>query len=157
MLDCVNQRHDCTCRTGHFPRAHRLAPDWPKRCAVSWLISITIHIHAPGQARARDDRFKDIPMTDQQAPPTRRALTLDVAKYQAYLDDTSIPEHRKKEMIDVLWGIIVAFIDLRYDVVAAPAKRAENCGELQVLSAECTASGVGSTDTLQKTGGPRDA
>ncbi|WP_227271257.1 hypothetical protein [Roseobacter weihaiensis] len=96
-------------------------------------------------------------MTDPHAPPTRRALTLDVEKYQAYLDDTSIPDHRKKEMIDALWGIIVAFIDLRYDVVTALVKREESCGELQVLSADCTVNGVESANTLQETGGPRDA
>lgn len=96
-------------------------------------------------------------MTDQQAPPTRRALSLDVAKYQAYLDDTSIPDHRKKEMIDALWGIVVAFVDLGYQVSAEDANAEECCGKPQVQGAQTAPDRVESAGTLKHTGGTRDA
>ena len=94
-------------------------------------------------------------MSELQHPPPRRALRLDIEKYQAYLDDTSIPEHQKEQMIEALWHIIVTVIDLRFEIAGAQAVAEENCGELQDSSAESTRNGLESANTLQQSGDTR--
>ena len=46
----------------------------------------------------------------------RTALTLDVDYYQAFLDDTDIPEDKKQELIEALWSIVIGFVDLGFGV-----------------------------------------
>lgn len=49
-------------------------------------------------------------------PAIRRALQLDIGKYQAFLDDANLSEAQKSEMIEALWSIIVAFVEIGYGV-----------------------------------------
>ena len=44
------------------------------------------------------------------------SLGIDTEKYQAYLDDPALSEDQKEEIVQALWGIIVAFVDLGFGV-----------------------------------------
>lgn len=54
-------------------------------------------------------------------------MTLDVEKYQAYLDDADMTEAQKNEFLQALWSIIVSFVDMGFGV--HPLQ--EVCGEDQ--------------------------
>lgn len=43
-------------------------------------------------------------------------LTLDVELYQSYIDDPSMSEADKRELIETLWSIIVNFVDLGFGI-----------------------------------------
>lgn len=58
-------------------------------------------------------------MTDQ---PKR--LTIDVAKYDAYLADADLTEVERRQVLEALWSIIVAFVDLGFEVHPA-----QTCGQ----------------------------
>lgn len=54
------------------------------------------------------------------------SVAIDVERYQAYLDDPNLsPEHRK-EILEALWAIMTAFVQLGFGV--HPAQQA--CGKL---------------------------
>ena len=57
--------------------------------------------------------------TPETQTPPRRALTLDVEKYQRMLDAPDVTPSQREEMIKALWSIITAFSDLGYDLSAA--------------------------------------
>ncbi len=66
-----------------------------------------------------DNKKKD----DSENKPTNStstrkptALSLDVDYYQSFLDDTDIPEDKKRELIETLWSIVVSFVDLGFGV-----------------------------------------
>lgn len=67
--------------------------------------------------------------TTQQTKPIRRALTLDAEKYQRMLDAPETTDIQRGEMIDALWSIITAFVDLGFDIHPAenPCGQAKNC------------------------------
>lgn len=44
------------------------------------------------------------------------SLTVDVEKYQAYLDGADMTEEQKEEFLHALWSIIVSFVDLGFGV-----------------------------------------
>jgi hypothetical protein len=52
-------------------------------------------------------------------------MTLDVEKYQAYLDDADMTQAQKDEFLQALWSIIVSFVDLGFGVHPLQAV----CGE----------------------------
>ncbi|MFA5581623.1 MAG: hypothetical protein WDA25_06685 [Paracoccaceae bacterium] len=43
-------------------------------------------------------------------------LTVDVERYQAYLDDPGLSNEQKQEFLHALWSIIVTFVDLGFGV-----------------------------------------
>ncbi|UWQ25389.1 hypothetical protein K3553_02670 [Leisingera aquaemixtae] len=43
-------------------------------------------------------------------------LTVDVEKYQAYLDGADMTEAQKQEFLQALWSIIVSFVELGFGV-----------------------------------------
>lgn len=57
-----------------------------------------------------------LPTDVSDQTPQWKALTLDVDYYQTFLDDEDISEDRKLELIETLWQIIVAFVDLGFGV-----------------------------------------
>jgi len=70
----------------------------------------------------------------------KRLVEIDTAKYQKYLDDPSLSEGQKEEIIMALWSIITAFMDLGFGVNPAqqvhgpeaygkPAEMLEDQGE----------------------------
>lgn len=46
-------------------------------------------------------------------PPT---LTLDVEKYQHYLDESDLSENQKQDFLESLWLYMVSFVELGYGV-----------------------------------------
>lgn len=54
------------------------------------------------------------------------ALTLDVGLYQDYLDDPSLSEEDKCELIAALWSIVVSFVDLGFGI--HPLQQAQKDG-----------------------------
>jgi len=54
---------------------------------------------------------------DVAVPATPRpSVEIDTAKYQKYLDDPSLSEDQKEEIIKALWVILTAFVDLGFGV-----------------------------------------
>jgi hypothetical protein len=49
------------------------------------------------------------------APP-KPTLTVDVEKYQAFLDGADMTEAQKEEFLQALWSVIVSFVDLGFGV-----------------------------------------
>ncbi|QFT28864.1 hypothetical protein FIV00_00045 [Labrenzia sp. THAF82] len=76
-----------------------------------------VKVKPPGRNGPSDE-------SDKNGQTQWKALTLDVDYYQAFMDDTAIPEDQKREMIETLWSIIVAFVDLGFGI--HPAKQAVN-------------------------------
>lgn len=46
----------------------------------------------------------------------RPVLTVDVAKYQSWLDDSTLTSSQKEEFLRSLWSIVVTFVELGFDV-----------------------------------------
>ncbi len=62
---------------------------------------------------------------------TSPSIEIDVAKYQAYLDDPALSDAQKDEIITALWSIMTAFVDLGFGV--HPVQQAmdqEACGQI---------------------------
>ncbi|MEQ6249903.1 hypothetical protein ABMC89_13495 [Sulfitobacter sp. HNIBRBA3233] len=53
------------------------------------------------------------------------SLEIDLERYQAYLDEPALSPEQKKEIIEALWTIITAFVQLGFGV--HPAQQA--CGK----------------------------
>ena len=47
---------------------------------------------------------------------TKPILSVDVERYQSYLDNTELSEAEKAEFLQSLWNIIVSFVELGYGV-----------------------------------------
>lgn len=54
---------------------------------------------------------------------TFASLTLDIAYYQALLDEEDMEPDQKRELIETLWSIVVAFVDLGFG--AHPVQQAQ--------------------------------
>lgn len=48
--------------------------------------------------------------------PARPTLTVDVERYQAYLDGADMTEAQKQEFLQALWMIVVSFVELGFGV-----------------------------------------
>jgi hypothetical protein len=46
----------------------------------------------------------------------RPVLAVDVAKYQAYLDDSGLTDQQKQEFLQALWSVVVTFVELGFEV-----------------------------------------
>lgn len=46
----------------------------------------------------------------------KRIMTVDVERYQQYLDGTDMSDAEKAEFLQALWQIIVSFVELGYGV-----------------------------------------
>jgi hypothetical protein len=53
---------------------------------------------------------------DSGASHPKPSLTVDVEKYQAYLDGSDMTEAQKEEFLQALWSIIVSFVELGFGV-----------------------------------------
>ena len=47
---------------------------------------------------------------------SRPVLTVDVERYQSYLDGTDMTDEQKQAFIEALWSIVVSFVDLGFGV-----------------------------------------
>ncbi|MEO1564320.1 MAG: hypothetical protein AAFR98_12855, partial [Pseudomonadota bacterium] len=62
---------------------------------------------------------------------TGRTLEIGTAKYQKYLDDPALSPEQKDQIIESLWTIIAAFVDLGFEVHPAQVVMDEKgCGQL---------------------------
>ena len=71
-----------------------------------------------------ENRFGKVP---------KRIVEIDTAKYQKYLDDPSLNDEQRQQIIEALWSIITAFVDLGFGV--HPMQEVigdEACGQLTV-------------------------
>ena len=46
----------------------------------------------------------------------RPTLTVDVARYQAYLDGSDLTPEQKEEVLQAVWSIVMTFVELGYGV-----------------------------------------
>ncbi|UWR57094.1 hypothetical protein [Phaeobacter inhibens] len=69
--------------------------------------------------------------TDASAS-TRPSLSIDWEVYAAMLEDSDMPLEQQKELIETLWSIVVAFVDLGFDL--NPVQQI--CGEAGDLGQE---------------------
>lgn len=53
---------------------------------------------------------------DQRDKQTRPSLTIDWEAYLPFLENEDIPEDQKRALIQNLWGIMTAFVDLGFGV-----------------------------------------
>lgn len=63
--------------------------------------------------------------------PPKKSVQIDVAKYQAWLDDPELSDGQKLQVVESLWQIILCFVDLGFQVSPwedACGKLAENQG-----------------------------
>lgn len=67
----------------------------------------------------------------------RPIVTVDVEKYQAYLDDPNLSEEQKEEFLQAIWSIMVAFVDLGFGV--HPLQ--EVCGQDSEETCPCAKEG----------------
>lgn len=54
--------------------------------------------------------------TDRFNASARPVLTVDVEKYQAYLDESGLSDEQKEEFLRALWSIMVSFVELGFGV-----------------------------------------
>jgi hypothetical protein len=71
---------------------------------------------------------------DQTRPPVP-ALRFDWTDWLPYLEDQDVPDEQKRVLIETLWGIVVAFVDLGWQLNPDP----EIAGEALDLKAILTA------------------
>lgn len=69
-------------------------------------------INSAGSVVESDDE----PPRSEIAPAQRPALTVDVARYAAMLDDPALSASERAEFIEALWEILVCFIDLGFHI-----------------------------------------
>ncbi|WP_375451671.1 hypothetical protein [uncultured Devosia sp.] len=63
-------------------------------------------------------------------PAARPVVTLDVALYERYLTESDMTDEQKREFLEMLWTIIVGFVDLGFGVdPVQQAIEAEGCGQ----------------------------
>ncbi len=69
-----------------------------------------------------------MPDTNPTSPP-RLTLTLDMEKYLSQIDDWDITETQKQEFIETLWGLLVSFAELGFEI--SPVEQAlKACGQV---------------------------
>ncbi len=51
-----------------------------------------------------------------EAEETPLTLEIDVEHYQSYLDDMDIPDEKKRELVEVIYSIVVQFVELGFGI-----------------------------------------
>ena len=59
---------------------------------------------------------KDNASFDNGTTHAKPTVTVDVEKYQAFLDGADMTEEEKEEFLQALWSIIVSFVELGFGV-----------------------------------------
>jgi hypothetical protein len=73
-------------------------------------------------------------------------ITFDWRDWLPYLEDTDATDEEKRELIETLWGIVLAFVDLGFDI--NPTQ--ETCGQIFDLKAVLEAAVLNSRGTHNK-------
>ncbi|MEP5732215.1 MAG: hypothetical protein ABJL67_22910 [Sulfitobacter sp.] len=58
----------------------------------------------------------DLPPKGSPPDVSRPSLSIDWEVYAAMLEDSDMPLEQQKELIETLWSIVVAFVDLGFDL-----------------------------------------
>jgi hypothetical protein len=83
-------------------------------------------------------------MTDNK--PT---LSIDVELYQSYLDDSGLSEAQKKELLEMLWGIVCEFVMMGFNV--HPVQQAKkSCAKNGLLSLPFTQAASPTLESQEK-------
>lgn len=88
----------------------------------------------------QNDKDKTKPTKPQSPEPPQDhnalwpALTIDYALYEQYLEDSDLTDEQKREFIETLWNIIVAFVDLGFNVHPLQQALSNGCGQNQILT-----------------------
>lgn len=69
-----------------------------------------------------------------RAAGRREALEVDVARYQAYLDDPRLSDDEKEEIIRAVWSIMMVFVEHGFGV--HPTQQA--CGQVPETTSSAT-------------------
>lgn len=87
------------------------------------------------------DPLVPAPIASGPSAPTSLApaLRFDWTDWLPYLEDQDIPEEQKRAFIETLWSIVVAFVDLGWQLNPKP----EICGAALDLKAILTATDFG--------------
>ncbi len=87
-----------------------------------------------------DDKYNHKPNQEKpadniQGTIKQPSLTIDYALYEKYLNEADMTDTQKREFLDALWLVIVAFVDLGFGVhplqQVSGAKEGE-CGQLDI-------------------------
>lgn len=69
-------------------------------------------------------------MPDQTQMPPKMTLSIDMEKYLGQIEDWNLSEDQKREFIETLWGLLIAFAELGFGISAA--EQAMNaCGQVR--------------------------
>jgi hypothetical protein len=60
----------------------------------------------------------------------RPVLTVDVRKYQSLIDDPTLSEAQKEEVLRALWSIVVTFVELGFGVLPLQEVCGQDSGRL---------------------------
>ncbi|NWH08518.1 MAG: hypothetical protein HXY22_07760 [Alphaproteobacteria bacterium] len=81
-------------------------------------------------------------LADAFASSARPTLSVDVALYQSYLDDTDLSEAQKDEFLRALWAVVVSFVELGFEV--HPLQQVGGKGEVEIAPYAETCLNTGS-------------
>lgn len=69
--------------------------------------------------------------SEQTTDPPRRALTLDLDRYQSRLDEFDLPPEQHEDYLRLLWTIMVSFVELGFKPTPE-----EPCGQPSEIGAD---------------------
>lgn len=81
----------------------------------------------------RDHDFEPSELSSTFASSASKRLTIDIERYQSYLDSADMSEADKRLFIEALWSIIMNFVDLGFGIhplqeVCGKVGENEDCG-----------------------------
>lgn len=82
-------------------------------------------------------------MPDTPTDPPTQTVQFNWQDWLPYIEDTSLTEDQKREMIETLWSIVRSFVDLGWEVTETPQ---ETSGQVLDLKAALTAAVLNSKD-----------
>ena len=65
------------------------------------------------------------PKSGEDSKATKATVTFDWSEWLPYLADTDATPAQKRELIETLWSIVLAFVDLGYAVQVPPETRGQ--------------------------------
>jgi len=69
-----------------------------------------------GKNKDENSVFGNDSLAESFDASVRPIVTVDVKKYQSWIDDSGLSEEKKEEFLQALWSIVVAFVELGFGV-----------------------------------------
>ena len=82
-------------------------------------------------------------MSTAPPPNTKQTLQFDWQEWLPFVEESDLTDDKKREMIEALWSIVIAFVDLGWDVSDAPQ---ESSGQTLDLKAALEAAVLNSKE-----------